>query len=81
MQMVTTIFGDLPESDLRFEEKSIDAGNTVQISREWFYIGSDPEIVRQVSELPGKREDQSSYVRRDAWVTFKRGLAAQPVQG
>ena len=70
MNMVVTVLGDIPEGDLRYETSEVEnSGDTVVLAREWFYAGSDPQFSARVGER----------VRRDVWVTVKRGAAAQAV--
>jgi hypothetical protein len=68
-QMVTTILGTVPESELRYEVTEQDEGEAVIMAREWFYTGSDPLRAEHVNKV----------VRRDVWATMKCGLAAQVV--
>lgn len=66
-QMVTTILGAIPQSELRYELKESDEGEVVIMSREWFYTGVDVAHAEHFNQV----------VRRDVWATMKCGLAAQ----
>lgn len=75
MELVNTILGDVPESDVRYVEATMDDGASIHVTREWFYIGSDEALKKQASEA------STPWVRRDVWVTFKRGHSAQGIKG
>lgn len=67
MNLVTTIIGDILESDLDIKEIKQEAGND-QVwvtARECRYKGNDPELAKHVGEI----------VRRDVWATVKYGHA------
>jgi len=63
---VNTIAGELPESDLEFTTLEQDCGDTIVMSREWTYKGTDAKYAEHVGQM----------VRRDCWVTIKTGISA-----
>jgi len=66
MKKVSTIIGELSESDLESFITEQDCGDTLIVSREWKYKGIDPLFAEHVGQV----------VRRDVWVTLKTGISA-----
>jgi len=64
-QLVHTIAGEIPESDLTQETTEQDCGQTISMAREWKYVGKDEKLVEHVGQL----------VRRDVWVIVKTGFS------
>jgi hypothetical protein len=67
MQLVTTLLGDVPESDLTSTLIEEDAGDVALVAREWLYKGEDPRHAEHVGKL----------VRRDVWATIKCGAQSK----
>lgn len=68
MAKVATTVGDVDESDLRITVSNQESSKeTWVMARECVYIGA---------QFP---EERGTVVRRDVWVTFKVGQAAQAV--
>ena len=65
MKKVSTIIGELSESDLESFITEQDCGDTLIVSREWKYKGADPALAEHVGQM----------VRRDCWVTMKTGIS------
>lgn len=76
-QLVATIFGPMPQSQLGFKYFDFDEGNTLVTAREWYYTGVDPNVLEAVEKLT----TSNHHVRRDVMVTIKIGLKAAGAQG
>ena len=59
-ELVSTLIGDVPTEDLLMVTAEKDGGDSVVVTREWIYKGAKTEHLNQM-------------VRRDVWVTIKRG--------
>jgi hypothetical protein len=64
MAAVSTVLGDLGEDQLEYRMTTEDCGDTIVVAHEWVYKGTEH------AAHTGK------IVRRDAWVTIKRGVVA-----
>lgn len=70
MALVVTTLGDIDERDLRISLiEQPEAEFVWVVAREGVYIGNAPEHQHALNTI----------VRRDVWVTFKRGQAAEAV--
>lgn len=68
-KLVTTLIGDVPESDLDITLGQKDEGNSWAMTRTFVYKGS---------MYPAA---QGQVVRQDVWVTMKTGLTSQVASG
>jgi hypothetical protein len=67
--LVTTTVGDVPEDELEVVEEKLDQGDSWLTTRECRYRGTVfPDEIGKV-------------IRRDVWITFKRGQGAKSAQG
>jgi len=64
--LVATAIGEIPQTDLRVETKQVEENTDVWVvARECYYTGT------QFSDKQGE------LIRRDVWVTLKRGQAVK----
>lgn len=79
--IITTAIGELYEHELDVEMVPQASGDDVWVvARECRYNGNDPvklDLIRQFMEATGR----PNVIRRDVWVTIKRGQAAQAEKG
>jgi hypothetical protein len=66
-QLITTLIGEIPESDLEITESQMDQGDVWVTARECKYKG-----IYYPNEV-------GNVVRRDVWVTMKQGQASKIV--